>query len=85
MGNKDVTYSCIATGVEDCDAAFGCQWLGAGDDALGAVHDASSAAELGVYGLGSWKEVFRWERHLEKIPAGGVLFKTDWESRENTI
>jgi hypothetical protein len=70
-GDEAMTHSCIATGIEDCDAAFGCQWLGAGDDAFGAVHDASSAAELGVYRPRPWEEVFRCERHLEKLPTVG--------------
>ena len=71
MGLRDVrrgtglgTYSCVAAGVEDLNATFGCQGLGAGDDALGAVHNASPAAKLGEYGPPRREDVFRWEGHF---------------------
>lgn len=71
-----VTHSCIASGIEDRDAAFGCQGLSAGDYALGAVHDAPPAAELGESGLGG-KQVFWWEWHLGNLAGVAIFLEVD--------
>lgn len=58
------TYGGISTLAEDPDAGLGCERLGGGDDALGAVDGASSAGELNEVRVRGRINGLRVERHF---------------------
>lgn len=84
--DRKTTNRCIASGLEDVDAALCCQRLRAGHNAAGAVHHAAPAGEL-LEDVRRGREHGRsWERHDDVLETRDERREREWKwTSEQTV